>query len=430
MAIGDTVQAGLGRMDFSAFQKAGAAQAQANQAFGKAIEKAAIGFFQGQEKKKKKQEMVQGLTMLFPDAPPELVNAMAKNPEVTQAKLNLDRFNLEVDKFNKDAEVSDQQVAMMNQAMQNTQADRLLAEQNRKDTENFYNFMGKPGPDQIDPSGPDRNSVLRLIRAGKGVTSPARMIPGPPPAEQLVVSKEAKEFIRNAIEQGQPIRKVITMGQQIDQQIERTQPKARTPEEEAKYQGIILENQRKALELEQKTNPEPTASLEYTDATINAISDAENILNNSKLPVTGLWGNALKNIPGTSSADLKNSINTIYASIGFDKLQNIRKQSKTGGALGAVSDRELALLKASLGSLEQSQSAEQFKKNLMRVKDHYQKYYKATMALKEAYQQGLKFDTEEKAMSWYDKNFPMASKPTPDNQTNITTPGGFVLSEN
>ena len=37
MAIGDTVQAGLGRMDFSAFQRAGEAQARANQAFGDAI---------------------------------------------------------------------------------------------------------------------------------------------------------------------------------------------------------------------------------------------------------------------------------------------------------------------------------------------------------------------------------------------------------
>ena len=36
MAIGDTVQAGLGRMDFSAFQTAGAAQARANEAFGNA----------------------------------------------------------------------------------------------------------------------------------------------------------------------------------------------------------------------------------------------------------------------------------------------------------------------------------------------------------------------------------------------------------
>ena len=404
MAIGDTVQAGLGRMDFSAFQNAGAAQAQANQAFGKAIEKAAIGFFQGQEKKKKKQEMVQGLTMLFPDAPPELVNAMAKNPEVTEAKLKLDQFNQQ-------KKVQDLQIEQIQNVMQNTQADRFRAEQDREDTENFYKFMGEPTY-QVDQDG---------------IPSP---FPGPSPAEEFVVSEQAKSFIQRAIEQGQPIDKAITMGQQIDQQIEGNQPKARTPEEEAKYQSIILDNQRKALELQQKTNPEPTTNLAYTESTLNAISDAENILNNSKLPVTGFWGNALKDIPGTPSADLKNSIKTIYSAIGFDKLQDMRDRSPTGGALGQVSERELSQLNASLGSLEQSQSAEQFKKNLMRVKDHYQKYYKATMAQVKAYQQGLKFDTEEEAMSWYDKNFPMASKPTPDNQTNITTRGGWRLSKN
>lgn len=404
MAIGDTVQAGLGRMDFSAFQKAGAAQAQANQAFGKAIEKAAIGFFQGQEKKKKKQEMVQGLTMLFPDAPPELVNAMAKNPEVTEAKLKLDQFNQQ-------KKVQDLQIEQIQNVMQNTQADRFRAEQDREDTENFYKFMGEPTY-QVDQDG---------------IPSP---FPGPSPAEEFVVSEQAKAFIQRAIEQGQPIDKAITMAQQIDQQIERTQPKPRTPKELADLRAVELSNRKKELEIEQETNPKPTANLAYTDATINAISDAESLLDNSKLPVTGFWGNMLKDISGTPASDLKNSIVTIKSAIGFDKLQDMRDKSPTGGALGQVSERELAQLNASLGSLEQSQSAEQFRKNLIRVKDHYQKYYKATMAQVKAYEQGLKFDTEKEAMSWYDQNFPIAGKPTSDNQTNITTPGGFSIRKN
>lgn len=221
MAIGDTVQAGLGRMDFSAFQKAGAAQAQANQAFGKAIEKAAIGFFQGQEKKKKKQEMVQGLTMLFPDAPPELVNAMAKNPEVTEAKLKLDQFNQQ-------KKVQDLQIEQIQNVMQNTQADRFRAEQDREDTENFYKFMGEPTY-QVDQDG---------------IPSP---FPGPSPAEEFVVSEQAKAFIQRAIEQGQPIDKAITIGQQIDQQIERTQPKAPTINE----QIALLKRVEEATEFEQ-----------------------------------------------------------------------------------------------------------------------------------------------------------------------------------
>ena len=56
MAIGDTVQAGLGRMDFSAFQRAGEAQARANQAFGDAIGGVVEKYYQ---KKQEKQEREQ-----------------------------------------------------------------------------------------------------------------------------------------------------------------------------------------------------------------------------------------------------------------------------------------------------------------------------------------------------------------------------------
>ena len=37
MAIGDTVQAGLGRMDFSAFQRAGEAQARVGEQLGRTV---------------------------------------------------------------------------------------------------------------------------------------------------------------------------------------------------------------------------------------------------------------------------------------------------------------------------------------------------------------------------------------------------------
>jgi len=393
MAIGDTVQAGLGRMDFSAFQKAGAAQAQANQAFGKAIEKAAIGFFQGQEKKKKKQEMVQGLTMLFPDAPPELVNAMAKNPEVTQAKLNLDRFNLEVDKFNKDAEVSDQQVAMMNQAMQNTQADRLLAEQNRKDTENFYNFMGKP----TYPVDQD------------GIPSP---FPSPPPVEQFVVSEQAKAFIQRAIEQGQPIDKALPMAQQIDQQIERNQPKPMSPKELADYESKLIANETDRIKLNDLKNPPaPPAPPEpvYEEATLQGINDALGLINGFS---TGVMGLALSKIPGTDALDLRAALDTVTSGVGFKRLSDMREASKTGGALGNVSEKELKQLNASLGSIDPNQKPETLKRNLIRIKEQYEKTIKIINAERIAFQQGLEFKTEKEAMDFIDQqNLQSSSAP-------------------
>jgi hypothetical protein len=44
----------------------------------------------------------------------------------------------------------------------------------------------------------------------------------------------------------------------------------------------------------------------------------------------------------------------------------MRNNSPTGGALGSVTERELALLQATWGSLQQSQSKEQFEANLDR----------------------------------------------------------------
>lgn len=90
MAIGDNVQAGLMRVDSSAIERAGQAQAMANRAFGDALTTAAKGFFEGQAKKKKIESTKAGLQQLFPDAPEALINSMARNPEVMRTKMALE----------------------------------------------------------------------------------------------------------------------------------------------------------------------------------------------------------------------------------------------------------------------------------------------------------------------------------------------------
>lgn len=91
----------------------------------------------------------------------------------------------------------------------------------------------------------------------------------------------------------------------------------------------------------------------------------------SFLPATGIGASTLSSIPGTAAHDVAKLLDGIKANVAFDKLQQMREASPTGGALGAVSDREMALLQATLGSLEQSQSSQQFKENLGRLKTVY-----------------------------------------------------------
>ena len=84
---------------------------------------------------------------------------------------------------------------------------------------------------------------------------------------------------------------------------------------------------------------------------------------------TGLVGGTLSQFRGTQAYDLYNTIQSIKANIGFDKLQDMRDNSPTGGALGQVAVAEIQRLEAVLGSLDQSQSEEQFRANLQRVQD-------------------------------------------------------------
>ncbi len=87
-------------------------------------------------------------------------------------------------------------------------------------------------------------------------------------------------------------------------------------------------------------------------------------------PVTGVFSAAAA-IPGTKAHDVAKSLDTIKANIGFDKLQAMRNASPTGGALGQVSERENVLLQSTFGSLAQSQSEDQFRRNLQRLRDTY-----------------------------------------------------------
>ncbi len=78
MAIGDTVQAGLMRVDSSPILLAGQAQAKANQAFGNALGQVAEGYFIGKEKKERAKEIEEEL--IRQGASPESAKAISKNP--------------------------------------------------------------------------------------------------------------------------------------------------------------------------------------------------------------------------------------------------------------------------------------------------------------------------------------------------------------
>ena len=86
---------------------------------------------------------------------------------------------------------------------------------------------------------------------------------------------------------------------------------------------------------------------------------------------TGMFGKLLSNVGGTDANNLRAQLDTIRSNVGFDKLQAMREASPTGGALGNVSEKENMYLQSVLGNVEQSQSPEQLKRNLLRLREAY-----------------------------------------------------------
>lgn len=85
----------------------------------------------------------------------------------------------------------------------------------------------------------------------------------------------------------------------------------------------------------------------------------------------GPIGQATSWIGGTPAADLEGTLDEIQANIGFAELEDMRKSSPTGGALGQVAVRELEFLQAVKGSLKQKQTPAQLRANLERIKEDF-----------------------------------------------------------
>lgn len=104
-----------------------------------------------------------------------------------------------------------------------------------------------------------------------------------------------------------------------------------------------------------------------TDGLNRLASSANSLLNHPGLPgIVGISGK-FPNIPGGDAANAAAQMETLKSQIGFGVLQAMRDSSKTGGALGAVSDAEGKRLEANLAALSQAQSLDQFKASLSEI---------------------------------------------------------------
>jgi len=226
----------LMRVDNSGIQQAGQAYGQMFANLGKTIGSTIEKFREGKEKKEQQQRSEDLFLRQYESNPDNPIFSNLGIESIEEAKavakdISKDpKLVSDAMKFGQMA-MDQQKAQQANELFNRTIAadDRKIADRQRE--ENFNRFLGQPGKPMVDPSGPDRNSVLRNLQAGKGATPPARMIPGPSPAEDMLISQEAKNFMRQVVGAGQPVSEALPMAQKLDSQIAVQTPKPYSPTE-------------------------------------------------------------------------------------------------------------------------------------------------------------------------------------------------------
>lgn len=111
-------------------------------------------------------------------------------------------------------------------------------------------------------------------------------------------------------------------------------------------------------------------------------------------PVTGVGGAIVREkggvlAAGRSAVTAQKTIDTIKANIGFDRLTQMRKESPTGGALGTITEKELAFLQSVLGSLDPNQDKKILLENIDRVEETYKSILRKASAYPNAEKYGF-----------------------------------------
>lgn len=130
---------------------------------------------------------------------------------------------------------------------------------------------------------------------------------------------------------------------------------------------MLQENEAQKKIDKPKSIAQLTKTQSELDLTMDAINTVYEIIKNNSESVGGLRQQVFQMIGGTPAKDISAQLKTISANISFGKLQSMRELSRTGGALGNVSNVELQLLANSAGAIDPQQSLDIFMNNLAKT---------------------------------------------------------------
>jgi LysM repeat protein len=187
------------------------------------------------------------------------------------------------------------------------------------------------------------------------------------PYEQGVIQKTlgvSGNALQSLAQRSQQDRALAVQEQQLGLDIKRAQ-----------LSGLSLDNQKKIQGLiEEPTGVDDLYQQERSTRILQSVAELKGRVGRTTV---GLFGSGLARVAGTPARDFKADLETIKSNIFSGELTAMRAASKTGGAVGNVSDKEGDKLQSALGALDQGQSVASFNRNLQQIEDSIVRWYEA-----------------------------------------------------
>jgi hypothetical protein len=281
------------RIDSSPILLAGQAQAKANQAFGDAIGSVAKSYFDKKAKQKEVENLRQGLERIYPDAPPDLINSMSKNPTLIEAKRNKDLSDFRAQEFLMRQEAfKSQQDMLEEQKALNESLAKFSMQPVKTPTPEFSALQQEYRPEQI-PGTPEFIAMEESEPMGARPSIIAKTITEQPDFKRFVKqdSLAVAQLPDSFKPQGRMIQDAVESGELSNQAgieaINKIYGQAIAQQKDAPSAKDILDMQAKIQDIKIKSS-------DYGDSeSIKTFTPNSNYLQlgTTKMPITGRLGN-------------------------------------------------------------------------------------------------------------------------------------------
>lgn len=141
----------------------------------------------------------------------------------------------------------------------------------------------------------------------------------------------------------------------------------------------------------EKSEASAESAVKSSGIVIEDVKALRNSIKKQKIidPVTGITGEVASGVAGSARKSAEGLVRTIQANIGFDRLNQMRAESPTGGALGNITEQELRFLQSVLGSIDLNQKDKDIIRNLDRLEKIYSGIVKKAAAYPNASKYGF-----------------------------------------